>query len=174
MSGRGGNGGGTIQPYYGSGGRGYNGGSAGRGGYAYPYGGRGGGADGRGEFYGGRGGGGGGGDGYSGRGRNGEAHGQGGRGGGGRGGGRGYRDQETPATVSLSPLTEKMWKDAAGLTSSRLGSPTMKATEPPRRPGFGSVGEKCVVRANHFLVQASDLDFYHYDVIDEVPIDDVL
>ncbi|KAK9690038.1 hypothetical protein RND81_09G100100 [Saponaria officinalis] len=39
-----------------------------------------------------------------------------------------------------------------------------KAVKPPLRPGFGRLGLKCSVRANHFLVQLSDRDFYHYDI----------
>ncbi|PHT30078.1 Protein argonaute 1A [Capsicum baccatum] len=39
-----------------------------------------------------------------------------------------------------------------------------KAIRVPRRPGFGSSGWKCVVRANHFLVQVADRDLHHYDV----------
>ncbi|KAK3126589.1 hypothetical protein QOZ80_7AG0559000 [Eleusine coracana subsp. coracana] len=36
---------------------------------------------------------------------------------------------------------------------------------PPTRPGYGTVGEKVMVRANHFLVQvAHNDDIYHYDV----------
>ncbi|KAF3340603.1 protein argonaute MEL1-like protein [Carex littledalei] len=34
----------------------------------------------------------------------------------------------------------------------------------PPRPGFGGVGRRCVVRANHFLVQVTDKDLCHYDV----------
>ncbi|XP_078148835.1 protein argonaute MEL1-like [Carex rostrata] len=34
----------------------------------------------------------------------------------------------------------------------------------PDRPGFGRAGTKCVVRANHFLVEITDKDLYHYDV----------
>ncbi|KAG0498942.1 hypothetical protein HPP92_003633 [Vanilla planifolia] len=33
-----------------------------------------------------------------------------------------------------------------------------------RRPGFGQVGTKCVVKANHFLAQLPDKDLSHYDV----------
>ncbi|XP_048136222.1 protein argonaute 5 isoform X1 [Rhodamnia argentea] len=39
-----------------------------------------------------------------------------------------------------------------------------KGTRHPPRPGFGTVGRKCVVRANHFLVEVADKDFHHYDV----------
>ncbi|KDO37148.1 hypothetical protein CISIN_1g026337mg [Citrus sinensis] len=34
----------------------------------------------------------------------------------------------------------------------------------PVRPGFGTVGKKCVVRANHFMVQLAERDIHHYDV----------
>lgn len=34
----------------------------------------------------------------------------------------------------------------------------------PRRPGFGQVGAKCVVKANHFLAQLPDKDLNQYDV----------
>ncbi|GJN24775.1 hypothetical protein PR202_gb12537 [Eleusine coracana subsp. coracana] len=40
-----------------------------------------------------------------------------------------------------------------------------KEMVPPTRPGYGTVGEKVMVRANHFLVQvAHNDDIYHYDV----------
>ncbi|XP_057480952.1 protein argonaute 5-like [Actinidia eriantha] len=35
---------------------------------------------------------------------------------------------------------------------------------PPARPGFGTIGRRCIVRANHFLVQVVDKDLHHYDV----------
>ncbi|MED6206019.1 argonaute 5 [Stylosanthes scabra] len=39
-----------------------------------------------------------------------------------------------------------------------------KALRPPPRPGFGKVGVKIQIRANHFLVQVADRDLHHYDV----------
>ncbi|PRQ33301.1 putative post-transcriptional gene silencing PAZ-Argonaute family [Rosa chinensis] len=39
-----------------------------------------------------------------------------------------------------------------------------KAVRFPQRPGFGTVGKKIQVRANHFLVQVADRDLHHYDV----------
>ncbi|XP_057483744.1 protein argonaute MEL1-like [Actinidia eriantha] len=39
-----------------------------------------------------------------------------------------------------------------------------KSYRPPARPGFGSVGRRCIVRANHFLVEVVDKDLHHYDV----------
>lgn len=34
----------------------------------------------------------------------------------------------------------------------------------PPRPGYGSLGQKCLVKANHFLVEVADRDVHHYDV----------
>ncbi|KAL6647561.1 hypothetical protein ACP70R_014998 [Stipagrostis hirtigluma subsp. patula] len=34
----------------------------------------------------------------------------------------------------------------------------------PARPGFGTVGRRVVVRANHFLVNVADNDICHYDI----------
>ncbi|XP_057955824.1 protein argonaute 5-like [Malania oleifera] len=39
-----------------------------------------------------------------------------------------------------------------------------KAVTFPVRPGYGTVGHKCVVRANHFLVQVAERDLHQYDV----------
>ncbi|KAB1227356.1 Protein argonaute 5 [Morella rubra] len=39
-----------------------------------------------------------------------------------------------------------------------------KALSIPKRPGFGSKGQKIMVRANHFLVEVADRDLHHYDV----------
>ncbi|OVA06538.1 Argonaute/Dicer protein [Macleaya cordata] len=33
-----------------------------------------------------------------------------------------------------------------------------------RRPGYGQAGTKCIVKANHFLVELADTDLNHYDV----------
>lgn len=46
----------------------------------------------------------------------------------------------------------------------KLPPASSKALVFPARPGFGTVGKKCRVRANHFLVQVADKDIYHYDV----------
>ncbi|KAK9279006.1 hypothetical protein L1049_012681 [Liquidambar formosana] len=46
----------------------------------------------------------------------------------------------------------------------KLPPSSSKAIRFPRRPGFGTVGRKCVVRANHFLVEVADMDLHHYDV----------
>lgn len=43
---------------------------------------------------------------------------------------------------------------------------------PPRRPGYGKVGTKCIVRANHFIVQVAQKDFFQYDVGISSPVSD--
>ncbi|CAL9153596.1 unnamed protein product, partial [Musa hybrid cultivar] len=39
-----------------------------------------------------------------------------------------------------------------------------KAIRHPPRPGFGTVVRKCLVRANHFLVEVADKDLVRYNV----------
>ncbi|KAL0390038.1 UNVERIFIED_CONTAM: protein argonaute MEL1 [Sesamum calycinum] len=46
----------------------------------------------------------------------------------------------------------------------QLPPSSSKAFRHPSRPGFGTVGHKVIVKANHFLVTAADLDLNHYDV----------
>lgn len=123
---------------------------------------------------------GGGGGGYGGRGRGpppgGRGRGNGGPGGGGRGasfpssGGRGRGTSAPPLEV----LTAATWTNAAAPGVNALSGKVEKgmnlsAPPPtkdglPRRPDFGKVGRRCVVRANHFVVQLKDQEFHHYDV----------
>ncbi|KAK4775311.1 hypothetical protein SAY86_010246 [Trapa natans] len=35
---------------------------------------------------------------------------------------------------------------------------------PPKRPGFGKIGMTCYVKANHFIVEVADKDFFQYNV----------
>ncbi|XP_028079102.1 protein argonaute 1C-like [Camellia sinensis] len=58
---------------------------------------------------------------------------------------------------------------AAAQSSSFVQKPaqppsSMKSLRPPARPGYGTVGRRCIVRANHFLVDVADRDLHHYDV----------
>ncbi|XP_048324124.2 protein argonaute 5-like [Ziziphus jujuba] len=108
------------------------------------------------------------------------------RGGSGRGRGRGgssvpvYAAAPRPTATSTPTVAQTVTQ--AGTSASALAveveqrltlpaqppaqSPpsSSKAVTFPRRPGFGTVGRKCVVRANHFLVKIADCDLYHYDV----------
>ena len=165
--GGGGRGGGGRGGYDSGGGRGRGGydtgGGRGRGGYDS------GGGRGRGGYDSGGGRGRGGYDSGGGRGRGGYSGESSGRGGG--GGRGGFR----PPNVGL--LTKDIWELAAGRGGNAggvakqtenlkvSGAPSSsKALSLPKRPGFGTIGLKCVVRANHFLVELADRDFHHYDV----------
>ncbi|KAI4998638.1 hypothetical protein ZWY2020_053980 [Hordeum vulgare] len=54
---------------------------------------------------------------------------------------------------------------AVAVPPRNLPPASSKSTEFPARPGFGTVGKRCRVRANHLLVQVADkLEMYHYDV----------
>lgn len=64
----------------------------------------------------------------------------------------------SPAVMPVRSPAEAEQKAVQTQTASSKGS------RMPARPGFGTVGKKCVVRANHFLVQVADKDIYHYDV----------
>lgn len=43
-------------------------------------------------------------------------------------------------------------------------SSSCKTLVPPSRPGYGKLGTKCVVKANHFLADISVSDLSQYDV----------
>ncbi|XP_051215989.1 protein argonaute PNH1 [Lolium perenne] len=171
----GGDGGGRGRGYQGDsdGGRG----GRGRGGYQQggnDYGrGRGGGYQVGNDYGGGRGGGG---DGGRGRGRGGYQQGGndygGGRGGyqggnnygGGRGGGQ---NQPVPNLHQATgpPLSDRYAAEAAQLREQFKGLDINRA-EPtfPARPGFGTAGRSCVLRANHFFVGLVDKGLHQYDV----------
>ncbi|KAI3835857.1 hypothetical protein MKX03_011355, partial [Papaver bracteatum] len=184
MSNRGGRGGGSNNMR--GGGRGGVGGTGGRiGGLVGVTGGRGGGGGRVGET-GGRGRGGG-----NVGGRVGETGGRGGGGigdrvgdTGGRGGGVWGRGRGTPTAAPISSTPPPPSVSEVGSSS---GSPNVdllaqevqrtftvqeepavslvrKEASNPARPGFGIQGVKCVVRANHFLVQLADKDLHHYDI----------
>lgn len=116
-----------------------------------------------------------------------------GRGGGpGRGGGGGYNaPPPTSLSVSATPSQPSLPETAASLplemqkvtlaaTTSNPAPATQprgppaaasipppassKAVRPPPRPGFGKLGMKVIIKANHFLVEVADRDLNHYDV----------
>ncbi|OMO58271.1 Argonaute/Dicer protein, PAZ [Corchorus capsularis] len=53
---------------------------------------------------------------------------------------------------------------AAASMAPPLPPSSSKAVRFPQRPGRGTVGRQCLVRANHFLVKVADNDLHHYDV----------
>ncbi|KAI3847135.1 hypothetical protein MKX03_001251, partial [Papaver bracteatum] len=110
--------------------------------------------------------------------------GNGGRGGrGGGGGGRGtpaasissYSSSSIPEVGSSSrssTAVDLITQDVQKTLTIQEPVSTVTATPPasskavkyPARPGFGTIGVKCVVKANHFLVKLADKDLHHYDV----------
>ncbi|KAI4383767.1 hypothetical protein MLD38_009569 [Melastoma candidum] len=73
----------------------------------------------------------------------------------------------SPATSSSSPdlgggdLTGRMEQKLTLVGQVAVSSKGMKF---PDRPGYGTVGRKCMVKANHFLLEVSQRDLHHYDV----------
>ncbi|KAF9684816.1 hypothetical protein SADUNF_Sadunf04G0158000 [Salix dunnii] len=76
-----------------------------------------------------------------------------------------------PASTSSSASVEETSQEVAKKLSLKSITPTggsvpvsSKAIVPPPRPQYGSKGRKCVIRANHFVVEVSDRDLFQYDV----------
>ncbi|XP_050281534.1 protein argonaute 5-like [Quercus robur] len=62
------------------------------------------------------------------------------------------------------PQPQPSPSSVAELASGVERTVTLQDQAPPRRPGYGNVGKKIQVRANHFLVEVADIDLFHYDV----------
>uniref|UniRef100_A0A5B6ZD42 Protein argonaute 5 n=1 Tax=Davidia involucrata TaxID=16924 RepID=A0A5B6ZD42_DAVIN len=73
---------------------------------------------------------------------------------------------QQPPPPAVQAQTQPQAVQAPALPSSSVQPPpaSSKALSFPARPGYGTVGRKCVVRANHFLVEVADRDLNHYDV----------
>ncbi|KAH9660337.1 protein argonaute 5 [Citrus sinensis] len=72
----------------------------------------------------------------------------------------------SPSSSSVSTLVEETEQKLAlaAPAAATLPPSSSQAMRLPVRPGFGTVGRKCVVRANHFMVQLAERDIHHYDV----------
>ncbi|KAM7267366.1 hypothetical protein ACFE04_009532 [Oxalis oulophora] len=67
------------------------------------------------------------------------------------------------AVASLSYNLQN--KLTVGAPTQPLPPASSKAIRTPARPGYGNVGRKCLIKANHFLVNvANDRNLNHYDV----------
>ncbi|XP_058742617.1 protein argonaute 5-like [Vicia villosa] len=64
------------------------------------------------------------------------------------------------ALISIESLTAEV-KQKATLESAPS---SQKAVRFPNRPGYGQLGRKIQVRANHFQLRVADKDLHHYDV----------
>ncbi|XP_044367382.1 protein argonaute 12 [Triticum aestivum] len=76
---------------------------------------------------------------------------------------------ERPSSSSSAPVTAKeqrrvVMEPPVPAAPANLPPVSTKAEKFPARPGFGTIGRRCRVRANHFLVQVADKEIYHYDV----------
>ncbi|XP_059429807.1 protein argonaute 5-like [Corylus avellana] len=71
-----------------------------------------------------------------------------------------------PPPVSTSSTEDALNREISEkLTLQAPAPPTSsKAIDFPKRPGYGTIGKKTFVRANHFLVEVADKDLHHYDV----------
>ncbi|KAL5582915.1 hypothetical protein UlMin_015357 [Ulmus minor] len=68
------------------------------------------------------------------------------------------------SSATLARELESKLKLPAPATVETAPPASSKAVRFTRRPSFGTVGRKCVVRANHFLVNVASRDLFHYDV----------
>ncbi|KAK1586285.1 hypothetical protein Q3G72_000822 [Acer saccharum] len=75
-----------------------------------------------------------------------------------------------PAVLPQSASTEASSSSISQVMEQKLSLEetaipiSSRGRRPPGRPGYGTIGRKCMVKANHFLVQVADTDIHHYDV----------
>lgn len=67
-----------------------------------------------------------------------------------------------PVSVSTEALSSEIEEKLT--LQSRPAPSSSKAIRFPDRPGYGRLGRKIQVRANHFQLQVAEKDFHHYDV----------
>ncbi|KAK9126541.1 hypothetical protein Scep_015387 [Stephania cephalantha] len=98
-------------------------------------------------------------------GRGGGGGGRGGRGRG-RGGGRGGGATEAGSSSSAAAEVEALSAEVERSLAVEVKAPPVstKGLRFPARPGPGTVGTPCLVKANHFLVKLREKDLHHYDV----------
>jgi eukaryotic translation initiation factor 2C len=73
-------------------------------------------------------------------------------------------DEMPPSSTATALVEEQRTGRESQASPGSLPPVSSKAEKFPARPGFGTVGKRCRVRANHFLVQVADQDIHHYDV----------
>ena len=73
------------------------------------------------------------------------------------------QSQPQPSSSTVADLARGVERTVT--LQDRAAQPSSsKALVPPKRPGYGSIGKKIRVRANHFLVEVAERDHHHYDV----------
>ncbi|OVA05379.1 Argonaute/Dicer protein [Macleaya cordata] len=74
------------------------------------------------------------------------------------------RPSSRPCTLVRKPVNGYP-PENGGPVSMEMGFPTSsKNLRFSQRPGYGQVGTKCIVKANHFFAELPDKDLNHYDV----------
>lgn len=73
-----------------------------------------------------------------------------------------------PSASSSEPVAQPVQQaphtEATQSQQQHLPPASSKSIRIPARPGFGTVGTRMIVKANHFLVEVADRDLSHYDV----------
>ncbi|KAF5752337.1 protein argonaute 10 [Tripterygium wilfordii] len=70
-----------------------------------------------------------------------------------------------PAGDSLETTPNVSTENGGSVCEMEMGFPTSsKSLSFAPRPGYGQVGTKCIVKANHFLAELPEKDLNHYDV----------
>ena len=77
-----------------------------------------------------------------------------------------------PRSSMLSSSTTTQTKSTGPAGPSTLPIPSPPSPPPvsskgvsfTKRPGFGTLGNRCIVKANHFLTDLPNKDLHHYDV----------
>ncbi|XP_020084253.1 protein argonaute 1B-like isoform X3 [Ananas comosus] len=72
-----------------------------------------------------------------------------------------------PAEVSPEQIEhpfQQLTIQGTGSTSQAIQPVSSKSVRFPLRPGKGSVGDRCIVKANHFFAELPDKDLHQYDV----------
>jgi hypothetical protein len=73
------------------------------------------------------------------------------------------------ASLTSGVQTKLTLQEPSPMAQAAVRPVSTKALTPPRRPGYGTVGKKDMVRANHFLVKVANTDIHHYDVSLPIP-----
>lgn len=85
------------------------------------------------------------------------------------------RPSTRPCTAEYSPVAQVSARSGAAVEvhNSNLGTlcevgrnfpSSSKSLSFAQRPGYGQLGTKCVVKANHFFAELPEKDLNHYDV----------
>ncbi|CAI9268399.1 unnamed protein product [Lactuca saligna] len=75
--------------------------------------------------------------------------------------------QQNPVQTTPAPVVsaqQPIAKSAQPPQASSVAPTSSRIIKAPPRTGYGTLGRKCVIRANHFLVDLGEKDPYQYDV----------